>query len=85
MVDINVNPNLFSFDFVSAFIVSWHGFFSFVAVASAVILVGRWANLVVVTDNAPHDSKSVIKLDSDVIYSVAIWAIAGGIVGARFG
>ena len=81
MVDINVDPNLFSFDFVSAFIVSWHGFFSFVAVASAVLLVGRWANLVVLTGNETSESEN--KLDSDVIYSVAIWAIAGGIVGAR--
>ena len=50
-------------------VVSWHGFFSFVAVASAVILVGRWAPLAGVS--------------SDDVYSIAIWAIIGGVVGAR--
>ena len=48
---------------------SWHGFLSFIAVATAVYLVGRWAPM-----------KAI---DPDDIYSIAIWAILGGIIGAR--
>ena len=48
---------------------SWHGFFSFIAVATAVYLVGRWAPM-----------KAI---DPDDIYTIAIWAILGGIIGAR--
>ncbi len=66
MIDIGIGPNLVSF---GNFLVSWHGFFSFVAVASAVFLVGRWAPL-----------KGI---DPDAIYSIAIFAIIGGIIGAR--
>jgi len=53
----------------SGFNLNWHGIFSFIAVGAAVILVGRWARL--------------RGLDPDDIYSIAIWAIIGGIVGAR--
>lgn len=66
MIDIGIGPNLVSF---GNFLVSWHGFFSFVAVASAVFLVGRWAPL-----------KGI---DPDAVYSIAIFAIIGGIIGAR--
>lgn len=66
MIDILVGPNLVSF---GTFVMSWHGFFSFVAVASAVYLIGRWAPM--------ND------IDPDDMYSVAIWAILGGILGAR--
>ena len=72
MVDISVGPNLVSFNtFILGghFILSWHGFFSFVAVATAVFLVGRWAPM--------------RGIDPDDVYSIAIWAILGGIVGAR--
>ena len=48
---------------------SWHGFFSFSAVATAVILVGRWARF-----------KGVL---ADDIYSIAVWGIIGGMIGAR--
>ena len=51
------------------FTLSWHGLFAFAAVAIAVYLVGRWARL--------------IRVDSDAIYSIAVWAIIGGILGAR--
>ena len=67
MIDIVIGPNLVS---LGTFILSWHGFFSFVAVASAVFLVGRWAPM-----------KGI---DPDDVYSIAIWAIIGGILGARF-
>ena len=66
MIDIVIGPNLVS---LGTFVMSWHGFFSFIAVASAVYLAGRWAPM--------------IGLDPDDIYSVAIWAILGGIIGAR--
>ncbi|MDP6715498.1 MAG: prolipoprotein diacylglyceryl transferase [SAR202 cluster bacterium] len=67
MIDIVIGPNLVS---LGTFILSWHGFFSFVAVASAVFLVGRWAPM-----------KGI---DPDDVYSIAIWGIIGGIIGARF-
>ena len=66
MVDIDIGPNLVTF---GTFVLSWHGFFSFIAVATAVFLVGRWAPM--------------RGVDPDVIYSIAIWAIIGGVVGAR--
>ncbi len=66
MVEIEIGPNLVT---LGTFILSWHGFFSFVAVGAAVFLVGRWAPM-----------KGI---DPDDIYSIAIWAIIGGIIGAR--
>ena len=66
MIEIEAGPNLFS---TGTFMLSWHGFFSFVAVATAVFLVGRWAPLK--------------NIDADDIYAIAIWAIIGGILGAR--
>ena len=66
MIEIEVGPNLAS---LGSFVLSWHGLFSFIAVASAVYLVGRWAPM-----------KGI---DPDAIYSIAIWAIISGVVGAR--
>ena len=66
MVEIEVGPNLAAF---SGFVMSWHGFFSFIAVATAVFLVGRWAPM--------------RGIHPDDIYSIAIWGIIGGIIGAR--
>ena len=66
MVEIDIGPNLVAF---GSFVLSWHGFFSFVAVATAVFLVGRWAPM--------------RGIHPDDIYSIATWAIIGGIVGAR--
>ena len=66
MVDIEIGPNLVS---AGAFVLSWHGFFSFVAVATAVFLVARWAPM--------------RGIDPDTIYAIATWAILGGIIGAR--
>ena len=51
------------------FVLSWHGFFSFVAVATAVYLVGRWATF-----------RGVL---ADDIYTIAVWGIIGGVIGAR--
>ena len=66
MIEIDIGPFLIS---SGSFSLSWHGFFSFIAVATAVYLVGRWAPM-----------KAI---DPDDIYSIAIWAILGGIIGAR--
>ena len=66
MIEIDIGPFLIS---SGSFLLSWHGFFTFIAVATAVYLVGRWS-----------PAKGV---EPDDIYSIAIWAILGGIVGAR--
>ncbi|KAA1296108.1 MAG: hypothetical protein EGP08_02415 [SAR202 cluster bacterium] len=67
MIEIESGPYLANF---GSLLISWHGVFSFIAVASAVFLVGRWAPL--------------RGVDPDDIYSIALWAIIGGILGARF-
>lgn len=66
MINIPFDPNIIS---TGSFTLSWHGLFSFVAVAVAVYLVARWAK---------RES-----LDPDIVYNTAVWAIAGGIIGAR--
>ena len=66
MIEIDIAPNMFS---SGSFVLSWHGFFSFVAVATAVFLVGRWARF-----------RGVL---ADDIYTIAVWAIVGGVLGAR--
>ena len=54
---------------IGTFILSWHGVMTFVAVATAVFLVVRWGG---------RDGMIV-----DSVYSVAVWAIIGGVIGAR--
>lgn len=66
MIEIDIGPLLLD---IGLFELSWHGFFSFIAVAIAVVLVGRWAPM-----RGVHP---------DDVYSIATWAIVGGIVGAR--
>lgn len=66
MIHIGMNPNMIE---LGSFLVTWHGFFAFIGVVVAVVLVARWA--------------SRVGIETDVVYSVAIWAIIGGIVGAR--
>jgi phosphatidylglycerol:prolipoprotein diacylglycerol transferase len=66
VISIGINPNLFAF---GPFVVSWHGFFTFVAVAVAVYLVHRWGT-----------QQGLI---SDPLLSVAFWAVISGIIGAR--
>ena len=66
MIEIDIGPYMFS---AGSFMVSWHGFFSFIAIVTAVFLVGRWAPMK--------------NIDPDDIYSIAIWAVIGGILGAR--
>ncbi len=66
MIVIGMNPNMLE---VGGFVVTWHGFFAFVAVLVAVALIARWA--------------PTVGIISDTIYSTAIWVIMGGILGAR--
>jgi phosphatidylglycerol:prolipoprotein diacylglycerol transferase len=65
-ISIGISPNIISF---GPFLLSWHGFLTFVAVATAVYLVHRWGT---------RDG-----MNSDAMLSVAVWSIIGGIVGAR--
>ncbi len=65
-ISIPFGPNIFS---IGPFLLSWHGFLTFVAVATAVILTVRWGRRE--------------GLDGDAILSVAVWGIIGGIIGAR--
>jgi phosphatidylglycerol:prolipoprotein diacylglycerol transferase len=51
------------------FIISWHGFFTALGILT-VILWARWQG-------------QKYRIDEDAIYGTAIWAILGGIVGAR--
>ncbi len=51
------------------FSLSWHGFMSFVAVGVAVYLSARWARQA--------------RIEPEFVYNTAMWAILGGIVGAR--
>ncbi|MQF49034.1 prolipoprotein diacylglyceryl transferase [SAR202 cluster bacterium AC-647-N09_OGT_505m] len=66
MIHIGISPYILS---TGGFVLTWHGFFAFVAVAVAVLLVARWAQ-----------REGIV---SDVIYSTAIWAIVAGMFGAR--
>jgi phosphatidylglycerol---prolipoprotein diacylglyceryl transferase len=65
-IPIGIDPNIINF---GPFLLSWHGFFTFVAVAVAVYLVHRWG-----TQEG---------MNSDALLSVSVWAIIGGIIGAR--
>ena len=65
-IKIGIDPDMFE---VWNFVLTWHGFLTFVSVALAVFLVGRWAK---------KDG-----MDTDTVYSVATWAIVGGIIGTR--
>ncbi|MEC7748046.1 MAG: prolipoprotein diacylglyceryl transferase [Chloroflexota bacterium] len=68
MASISIGINPNLIDFGN-FTLSWHGVMTFVAVATAVWLVARWG------------AKERMIVDS--IYSVAVWGIIGGVIGAR--
>ena len=65
-IRIGIDPVLFE---VGTFVLTWHGFLTFISVALAVFLVGRWAK---------RDG-----MNTDAVYSVATWCIIGGIIGTR--
>ncbi|MCL0044164.1 prolipoprotein diacylglyceryl transferase [Dehalococcoidia bacterium] len=54
---------------IGTFVLSWHGALTFVAVAVAVGLVAKWGR---------QDG-----ILPETVYSVALWAVIGGILGAR--
>ena len=66
MIEIGIGPNIVNAD---NFVLSWHGFLSFVAVIVAVLLTARLA---------PKHG-----ISTDDVYSVATWGILSGIIGAR--
>ena len=66
VIPIGINPNLFE---IGPFIISWHGFLTFVSVAVAVYLVHRWGTRE--------------GINPDALLSVAFWAVISGIIGAR--
>ncbi len=66
VISIPFDPDIIR---TAGFILSWHGFFTFVAVAVAVYLTWLWGR---------RDG-----LDGDAILSVSTWCIIGGIIGAR--
>ena len=65
-IEIDIKPVIIEY---GQLVLTWHGFYSFVAVAVAVVLVGRWA-----------PTRGV---RSDDVYSIATWAIVSGVIGAR--
>ena len=65
-INIGMNPDLID---AGEFVLSWHGFLTFIAVALSVFLVARWGT-----------REGMV---ADSIYSVAVWCIVGGVVGAR--
>ena len=68
MASISIGINPNLID-MGSIILSWHGVMTFIAVAVAVWLVARWGG------------KDGMVVDS--IYSVSVWAIIGGVGGAR--
>ncbi len=66
IIGIGIDPILIN---AGPFLISWHGLFTFIAVATAVILTVYWGKKE--------------GMSPDAVYSVALWCIIGGIVGAR--
>ncbi len=66
MIEIGIGPNIID---SGSFVLSWHGFLSFVAVIVAVLLTARLA---------PRHG-----ISTDDVYAVATWGILGGVIGAR--
>ena len=68
MIHIGMDPTIFT---LGPFQLTWHSFFAFLGVVLAIYLAGRWAR------NSPG-------VNQDMVYATAVWALIGGIVGARF-
>lgn len=67
MFQIDINPNLLH---LGPFLLAWHGIFSAVGICLGVWVAGKLLS---------RDGKTNI----DTFYVVAMWAVAGGIIGAR--
>lgn len=67
LIEIGMDPNIVT---IGGFVLSWHGLLSALAVVFAVFFAARLA----------AGSGTVTP---DNVYSVALWAIPGGIIGAR--
>ena len=65
-ININVDPNIGTF---GPFQITWHGLFTAVAIAAAVVIIAYFAR--------QHG------VSEDDIYNIALWAVPAGIVGAR--
>ena len=66
IIGIGMDPILVN---AGPFLISWHGLFTFIAVATAVVLTVYWGRKE--------------GMSADAVYSVALWCIIGGIIGAR--
>lgn len=67
MFQIDINPNLLH---LGPFLLAWHGIFSAVGIYLGVWVAGKLLS---------RDGETNI----DTFYAVAMWAVAGGIIGAR--
>lgn len=96
-ISIGINPTLID---IGSFELSWHGLFTFVAVATAVVLLAgmhlrvpvptlqrvmkhwrlQWTWVTVLRVTGWGRREGIV---ADTVYSVAVWGIIGGIVGAR--
>ena len=65
-IRIGMDPDLIE---MGNFVLTWHGFFTFIGVLVAVLLVAYWAK-----------KEGIVP---DTVYSVAVWVILGGVIGAR--
>jgi phosphatidylglycerol:prolipoprotein diacylglycerol transferase len=63
---IRIDPNIAE---VGAFLLTWHGLFTAVGIATAVFVSAMFAK-----------RRGILE---DDVYSIALWAIPGGIIGAR--
>jgi phosphatidylglycerol:prolipoprotein diacylglycerol transferase len=66
MFEINIDPTLVQ---AGPLIITWHGFFTAVAVLAGIMLAVKYGALV--------------GYDEDDVMSVALWGVIGGILGAR--
>ena len=65
-ITIGMSPNIAAF---GGLLLSWHGVFTFIAVATVVGLVLRWGMRE--------------GMQPDPVLSICVWSIIGGILGAR--
>jgi phosphatidylglycerol:prolipoprotein diacylglycerol transferase len=66
LITVDINPNITQ---IGPFLITWHGVFTTLGIAVAVILAAYFAT-----------RRGVLE---DDVYNVALWAVPGGIIGAR--